>query len=323
MSAFLTLLEQYSLKKDVLKREKLSTLQVNMGDLCNQSCAHCHIAASPQGRKIMGIGVVKEILAFLEENRVAALDITGGAPELSRNFDYLVSAARPLVNELIVRSNLTVLFEEGKGYLPGFFRANRVRLACSLPCYTRENVDRQRGRGVFEKSLRALRLLNEAGFAKEKDLVLDLVYNPLGAYLAGAQGALEQEYKRVLRQNYGIEFNRLLTITNVAINKFKDYLAQNNESEEYARLLRSNFNPATVRDLMCRSFLSVGYDGRLYDCDFNLALGYGIKGADGRYLTIANLKPEGIEGKEVITGEHCLACTAGSGSSCRGALVVR
>lgn len=320
MNAFLSTLEKYDIRGDLLRRGELITLQVNMGDFCNQSCAHCHIEASPNGKNIMSKKVVDDILSFLKGNNIKTLDITGGAPELNPNFDYFVESARSFVDELIVRSNLTVLFEKGKERLPEFFRLNKVHLICSLPCYTKENVDRQRGAGVFEKSIRALKLLNEVGFMKRKDLQLDLVYNPLGAYLPGAQDSLENDYKKALKENYGIEFNRLLTITNVPIRKFKDYLESNSEYEKYSNVLENNFNPKTIESLMCRTFLSVGYDGRLYDCDFNLALGYGLKDAKGNYLAIDKLSLKDLEDREIITGEHCLACTAGSGSSCQGAL---
>ena len=320
MNSFLDTLEKNNIKCDSLRRSALSTLQVNMGDLCNQSCAHCHIEASPQGKNVMLRKVVDDVLDFLRKNRIKTLDITGGAPELNPNFDYLVESARPLVEELIARSNLTVLFEKDKEYLPDFFRLNKAHLICSLPCYTKENVDRQRGPGVFEKSIRALKLLNDAGFTKRKDLQMDLVYNSLGAYLPGAQSSLEKDYKKALKENYGIEFDRLLTITNVAVKKFKDYLESNNEYERYSHVLENNFNPQTLENLMCRTFLSVGYDGRLYDCDFNLALGYGLKDREGNFLIIDKLSPEDLEGRGILTGEHCLACTAGSGSSCQGAL---
>ncbi|PIZ84946.1 MAG: hypothetical protein COX96_01160 [Candidatus Omnitrophica bacterium CG_4_10_14_0_2_um_filter_44_9] len=320
MNAFLSVLERHEIEKDILKRGRLTTLQVNMGDLCNQSCSHCHIEASPAGKNIMSRKVVDDILDFLRKDKIKTLDITGGAPELNPNFEYLVESARSLVGEIIVRSNLTVLFEKGKEHLPEFFRLNMVHLICSLPCYTKENVDRQRGAGVFEKSIKALKLLNETGFTKRSDLQLDLVYNALGAYLPGSQGALERDYKKALKENYGIEFNRLLTITNVPVKKFKDYLESNNEYERYSDILEHNFNPTTIETLMCRTFLSVGFDGRLYDCDFNLALGFALKNVRGDYLTIDKLNLKELEEREIITGEHCLACTAGSGSSCQGAL---
>jgi len=320
MNAFLSTLEKYDIRGELLRRGKLTTLQVNMGDLCNQSCAHCHIDASPQGKNIMSRKAVDTILGFLRKNKIKTLDITGGAPELNPNFDYFVESARLLVDELIVRSNLTVLLEKGKEHLPDLFKLNKAHLICSLPCYTKENVDRQRGAGVFEKSIKVLQLLNETGFTKRQDLQLDLVYNALGAYLPGAQDSLEKEYKKALKDNFGIEFNRLLTITNVPIKKFKDYLESNNEYGKYSNVLVANFNPETLGALMCRTFLSVGYDGRLYDCDFNLALGYGLKDAKGHDLTIDKINLNDLEEREITTGEHCLACTAGSGSSCQGAL---
>lgn len=320
MNAFLSILEKYDIEKDALRRGQLITLQVNLGNLCNQSCVHCHIEASPQGKDIMSKKVVDDILIFLSRYKIQTLDITGGAPELNPNFDYLVTSARPFVEDLIVRSNLTILFEKGKEYLPEFFKANKVHLICSMPCYTQGNVDRQRGAGVFEKSIRALKLLNATGFSKNEGLQLDLVYNPLGAYLPASQDALEKDYKKVLNEDYGIEFDRLLTITNVAIKKFKIYLETNNEYEKYSSVLETNFNPDTLKTLMCRTFLSVGYDSRLYDCDFNLALGYALRDSKESYLTINTLTPKDLENKEIVTGEHCLACTAGGGSSCQGAL---
>lgn len=322
MNAFLTVLKKHELGQNAPKRQRLTTLQVNMGDLCNQSCAHCHIEASLKGKKVMSRKVVDGILAFLRANKMKTLDITGGAPELNSHFEYLVEAARPLVGELIVRSNLTVLLEKGKEQLTEFFRANKVHLICSLPCYTKENVDQQRGAGVFEKSIKALNLLNQKGFAGSEDLQLDLVYNPLGADLPGAQEALRADYTRALEANYGISFNRLLTITNVPVKRFWDSLKASNKFEEYSRLLENSFNPGTLATLMCRTFLSVGHDGKLYDCDFNLALGCALKDAVGKDLVIGGLSLNDLEGREIMTGAHCLACTAGSGSGCQGALTV-
>ncbi len=320
MNAFFNVLERHGIGKDFLRRGRLTTLQVNMGDLCNQACSHCHIEASLKGKKIMSRKVADDILAFLKANKIRTLDITGGAPELSSEFEYLAGAARPLVDELIVRSNLTVLLEKGKENLPEFFRANKVHLICSLPCYTKENVDRQRGAGVFEKSVKALNLLNQKGFAASRDLQLDLVCNPLGADLPGGQESLRADYARVLGADYGVSFNRLLTITNVPVKRFKDTLKAGNKLEEYSRLLESSFNPETLATLMCRTFLSVGHDGRVYDCDFNLALGCALEDAGGGSLDIGKLTTGELEGREIMTGGHCLACTAGSGSGCQGAL---
>ncbi|MBI5624350.1 MAG: arsenosugar biosynthesis radical SAM protein ArsS [Elusimicrobia bacterium] len=320
MNTFTGVLQEHDIDKAVLRRGRLTTLQVNMGNLCNQSCRHCHIEASPDGKNLMSRKVVDEILEFLSRNKLQTLDVTGGAPELNPHFEQLVASGRPLVEELIVRSNLTVLLEKGKEHLPEFFKRHEVRLICSLPCYTRENVDGQRGAGVFEKSVRALRLLNKAGFAGQAGLRLDLVYNPSDGSLPAPGTGLEKDYREVLRKEHGIEFNRLLTIANVPIKKFKSYLESCGDRGEYARLLEANFNPRTLDSLMCRTFLSVGYDGRLYDCDFNLALGYALKDETGKDLLIGGLRLSRLEGRDILTGEHCLACTAGSGSSCQGAL---
>lgn len=307
-------------KESAFKKSEVTTLQVNLGNLCNQNCLHCHMDASPQGKNVMSRKVVNDILKFLSLNRDLTLDITGGAAELNLNFDYLVKSARPLVNEIIVRSNLTVIFEPGKEYLPNFFKENRVHLICSLPCYTKENVDRQRGKGVFEKSIKALRILNDLGYAKGDGLYLDLVYNPIGSNLPAQQDRLEIDYKRNLNKEHGVEFNRLITITNVPVRRFNEYLESNGVYEEYKQLLINNFNADILENLMCRTLLNVGFDGRLYDCDFNLALNLSLKDDEGKILAIDTIAPGDLEGKEIIFGEHCFACTAGSGSSCQGAL---
>lgn len=306
--------------KNSLQRGKLTTLQVNMGNLCNQSCRHCHIEASPQGKNIMSKKIIDDILKFLSKYKIESLDITGGAPELNPHFDYFVTSGRGLVDELIVRTNLTVIFEPDKAHLPAFFKQKRVRLICSLPCYCRENVDEQRGRGVFEKSIKALQLLNNAGFSREEGLRLDLVYNPLKENLPPQAERLENDYKQILKARYGIDFNRLLTITNVPIARFKNSLESQEKYGFYIGLLRENFNFAVVDNLMCRAFLSVGFDGKLYDCDFNLALGWALKDEFGNSLSLDTISPAELQGKEIALGEHCFACTAGYGSSCQGAL---
>jgi radical SAM/Cys-rich protein len=263
---------------------------------------------------------VDSVLRFLARNEGLILDITGGAPELNPNFDYLIRSARPFVDEIIVRSNLTVMFEPGKEYLPDFFREHQVHLICSLPCYTEANVDLQRGTGAFDKSIRALNRLNDLGFAREERLPLDLVYNPSGASLPPRQDELEVEYRRVLNKEYGVDFNRLITITNVPINRFKTYLESRGEYDRYMDLLKNSFNPLVVENLMCRAFLSVGYDGLLYDCDFNQALDLPLKDDQGSLLTLDDVDAHSLLGRGVIVGEHCLACTAGYGSSCQGVL---
>ncbi len=321
MSSFVSVLEEHDLSPQVLARSGLTTLQLNLGNLCNQSCRHCHIGASPKGKKIMSKKVINDILKFVSKYEIETLDITGGAPELNPHFDYLVTSARLKVEEIIVRSNLTVLLTPGKEYLPRFFKKNKVHLICSLPCYTAKNTDGQRGRGVFRKSIKALKLLNSSGYAKSADLKMDLAHNPAVANLAGAQGELEQVYRQRLKADYGVEFNRLIVITNVAINRFKKQLKENNQYDSYLNLLRNNFNPQTTRNIMCRKFLSVGYDGRIYDCDFNLALNLGLKDKEGRTLTINDISPDRLEESEIIFDDHCFSCTAVNGSSCQGELV--
>src|SRR3990167_494532 len=320
MNAFLSTLEKYDIEKDILRRGELTTLQANMGNLCNQSCAHCHIEASPQGKDIMSKKVINDILIFLKGNNIKTLDITCGAPELNPGFEYFVESARPLVTELIVRSNLTALLEKGKEHLPEFLMLNKAHLICSLPCYTKENVDRQRGSGIFEKSLKALRILNELGYGKNDEMQLDLVHNPIKPNLPLEQHRLEIDYNRNLNREYGIEFDRLITITNVPIGRFNECLKNNGGYEKYKQLLMDNFNADVLENLMCRNLLSVGWDGRLYDCDFNLALGLALKDENDKILTINTIDAAELEGKEIVFGEHCLACAAGSGSSCQGAL---
>ncbi|MFC1631436.1 arsenosugar biosynthesis radical SAM (seleno)protein ArsS [Candidatus Omnitrophota bacterium] len=302
------------------KRTQLATLQVNMGNVCNQACAHCHVGASADGKKIMSRKVINDILEFLAKHPGLVLDITGGAPELNPDFVYFIIKARPLVQELIVRSNLTVLLEPEKEFLPELFKTHGVHLICSLPCYGQENVDSQRGKGVFKKSIQALKVLNQQGYAQQQQLNLDLVYNPAGNFLPPRQGALEQEYKHNLKTNYDVDFNRLVTITNVPIKRFKDYLDSRGEYDGYLQLLRDNFNPSAAENIMCRRFLSVGFDGKLYDCDFNQSLEWALKDKQGNFLTIDKINADDLEQREIMIGEHCLSCTAGYGSSCQGAL---
>jgi radical SAM/Cys-rich protein len=266
--------------------------------------------------------VIDDILIFLSQNKDLILDITGGAPELNPNFDYFVESARPLVKELIVRTNLTVLLEPGKEYLPRFYKKNRVHLICSLPGYKDQDVDLQRGKEVFNKSIEALKILNRLGYSsEERGLTLDLVYNPTGAQLPPKKDTLEKVYKSHLRGKYGVNFNKLITIINAPIKRFKDYLDLNGEYNKYLNLLKNNFNADVVGNIMCREFLSVGFDGRLYDCDFNQSLAWALKDENGNFLTIDKINAEHLEGRDIMVGEHCLSCTAGYGSSCKGALI--
>jgi radical SAM/Cys-rich protein len=300
-------------------RRELTTLQINVGKLCNQACHHCHVEAGPKRTEIMTAEVAERVLALLAGTpSVRTVDITGGAPELNANFRMLVTESRRMGKQVIDRCNLTVLFEPGQEDLPEFLAANQAEITASLPCYTEANVDQQRGKGAFEKSIRALHLLNAIGYGKPGSaLVLNLVYNPLGASLPPPQEKLEADYKIQLRENFGIEFNRLFTITNMPIKRFADFLLREGKHESYMGLLANHFNPATVDHLMCRELVSVGWDGKLYDCDFNQMLD--LETPDGKNIWQID-SFSGLAKSEIATGSHCFGCTAGAGSSCGGSL---
>ena len=303
-----------------LRRGPTATLQINVGKLCNQACLHCHVDAGPKRTEIMTEAVAERLLELLEATpSIMQVDITGGAPELNPNFRRLVGRSRELGRAVIDRCNLTVLFERGCEDLGEFLAAHRVQVVASLPCYTAGNVDAQRGRGVFDKSIRALRELNALGYGKAgSSLELNLVYNPLGGSLPPEQGRLEADYKRQLRDGFGIEFNRLFTITNMPISRFRSDLERSGKLPGYMKLLDEHFNPATVPGLMCRSLVSVGWDGTLYDCDFNQMLEIGL---GGRRRTVWDFQDfSGLTGEGIATAAHCFGCTAGAGSSCGGAL---
>jgi radical SAM/Cys-rich protein len=304
-----------------LRRASTITLQVNVGKRCNQACHHCHVDAGPRRTEIMTDATAARVIELLARNpQLAVLDVTGGAPELAPCFRELVTAARRLGRRLIDRHNLTVLFEAGQEDLALFLAAQRVEVVASLPCYTEENVDAQRGAGVFEKSVAALRTLNALGYGRpESPLRLDLVYNPVGAFLPPPQELLEADYRERLGERFGITFHHLLTITNMPISRFAAQLERTGDAERYMGLLVNHFNPATVPGLMCRELVSVGYDGRLYDCDFNqmLELPIGAPHA-GTIWDVDDLAA--LDGAAVATGPHCFGCTAGAGSGCGGAI---
>jgi len=305
-----------------LKRAMPSTMQVNVGKHCNQACHHCHVDAGPARSERMERRTAERVLALLaSSSTIRTLDLTGGAPELNPNFRGLVEGGRRAGREVMVRCNLTVMFEPGMDWLGEFYRDQRVILVCSLPCYSAANVERQRGRGVFEKSIAALRNLNALGYGAGP-LELDLVYNPVGASLPPPQSVLEAEYRSELGA-LGVRFNRLLTIANMPIARFAHQLEQWNKYADYMGLLVNHFNPGTVEGLMCRTLASVGWDGRLYDCDFNQMLEMPLSAAGGRRATtIWDLDDLGVLADEPIaTGAHCFGCTAGAGSSCGGALI--
>jgi len=298
---------------------KIETLQVNLGLLCNQRCTHCHLEASPQRNEIMQWPVMVLVLEAAKSARCQLVDLTGGAPELNPHFRYFVSALRREGHQVKVRTNLTVLLESGMEELPEFFRDHQVQLVASLPCYLEENVCAQRGKGVYERSIAAIKRLNALGYGSHPELPLSLVYNPGGPFLPPPQSALEEDYRREPGQRFGITFTRLFTLTNMPLGRFLRELIGKKEQEDYMQLLRESFNPQTVKGLMCCRQLSVGWDGTLYDCDFNLALGLPVN--HGAPDHIRSFRPGELRTRRVVTGEHCFACTAGAGSSCGGALV--
>ena len=302
-----------------LKADRCDTLQINVGKLCNQACKHCHVDAGPGRTEIMARETVDEVLRILQQYKIGTLDITGGAPELNPSFTYLVTAARSLGVHVIVRHNLTVIFTPGQENLPEFFRDQQVELVSSLPYFLEEQTDAQRGRGVFERSLAALRRLNAVGYGmNDNGLQLHLVYNPVGAFLPPPQASIEADFKREMAQRYGIAFNSLYTITNMPIKRFLDYLRRSGNKERYERKLLEAFNPQTVSQLMCRNLVSVSWEGYLYDCDFNQMAELPLLAPAPRH--ISQFSPHLLEGRTIVTAAHCFGCTAGAGSSCSGAV---
>ncbi|HYR59072.1 MAG TPA: arsenosugar biosynthesis radical SAM (seleno)protein ArsS [Chthoniobacteraceae bacterium] len=301
-----------------LRRGRTEILQINAGKLCNLTCVHCHVNAGPARREIMTRETADRILAWLAGTDIPTVDLTGGAPEMIPDFRHFVSAARALGRRVIDRCNLTILIERGYEWLAEFLAGHEVEIVASMPCYSPENVNAQRGEGVFDASIEALRLLNRLGYGASARLPLHLVYNPIGASLPGSQAALEADYKRELGAHFGIVFDRLYTITNMPIGRFAAFLRRNGRDAEYRRLLVAAFNPASVAGLMCRNTISVGWRGEVYDCDFNQQLG--MQWQNGRPLFLWDIDPAALDGREIQTGGHCFGCTAGCGSSCGGAL---
>jgi len=299
-----------------LRRGRLQTLQINVGRKCNQTCTHCHVDAAPWRTEMMAEPVARRVGDWIREHRPAVVDITGGAPELSEHFRYFVETARECGCHVIDRNNLTIIETAAFAWLPQYLAQHEVEVVASLPCYSAENVDAQRGDGVFEKSIAALKKLNAVGYGAK--LPLNLVYNPLGAKLPGPQAELEADYKRELRARFGIQFTGLFTITNQPIARFAEDLREHGQWDEYLELLANSFNPATVEGLMCRSTLSVGWMGEVFDCDFNQMLKMQLR--NGKPLFLWDVTPAQLEDREIQTGDHCLACTAGAGSSCTGAV---
>jgi radical SAM/Cys-rich protein len=302
-----------------LRAAPVEVLQVNVGKLCNQACKHCHVDASPRRTEVMTPEVAGQVLEAVRRFRFPVVDITGGAPELNPSFRRLVAESRRLGARVMARHNLTVMFEPGQQDLPEFFRAHSVEVVSSLPYFLGPQTDAQRGPGVFDRSIEALKRLNAAGYGRGSGLTLDLVYNPVGAFLPPPQGTAEADFKRELLARHGVTFDRLYAITNMPVSRFLEYLRRTGNEERYMRRLVDAFNPASVAGLMCRTTLSVDWTGRLYDCDFNQMLGLGVEGSLPQ--TIAEFDPGRFARRAVRTGPHCFGCTAGAGSSCGGAVV--
>ena len=303
-----------------IARSAISSLQINLGYLCNMSCNHCHVNAGPTRTEMMDCETIDLALQVISKRNISTLDLTGGAPELNPHFQYFVTQARALGVHVIDRCNLTVLFEEGQEALAEFLAANKVEIIASLPCYEEENVDAQRGKGAYEKSIDAIRRLNELGYGVgNPSLPLNLVYNPTGGYLPPAQDELEADYKRALGEQFQISFDQLLTITNMPISRFGAVLVAKNEYASYMQLLRDNHSDANLENVMCKTLVSIDYLGNLFDCDFNQMLGLSFAAKPNGHLQ--DLLREDFRDNPIATADHCYGCTAGQGSSCSGALV--
>jgi radical SAM/Cys-rich protein len=304
-----------------LRRKRLETLQVNVGYKCNQTCVHCHVNAGPTRTEMMSRDTVSEVIAYIKASGVKTLDITGGAPELSPHFRTLVLAARNLEVHVMDRCNLTVLEQPGQEDTAQFLAANRVEIVASLPCYLEENVDAQRGKGVFESSIRVLRALNSLGYGKPGcGLALNLVYNPQGPSLPPAQGKLEADYHRHLEERYGVMFNHLYVLTNMPIQRFGSMLISKGQFEHYMALLKSAYQPQNLDSVMCRSLISVDWRGYVYDCDFNQMLGLPLAWSGKPRVHLRELAGVDLANNPIVVKDHCFGCTAGQGSSCGGAL---
>ena len=303
-----------------IRRSSTRTLQVNLGYRCNQQCLHCHVAAGPNRTEVMSAETIDLVIDTLAGSDFDTLDLTGGAPEMNPAFRRLVTAARKLDVHVIDRCNLTILHEPDQAGLGEFLAAHQVEIVASMPCYLEDNVNRQRGKGVFDGSIRALRQLNDLGYGTDPKLQLNLVYNPQGPVLPPPQAALEADYRRILLTEYGIRFNRLLALANLPIQRFGSTLLSRGEFDGYVALLKSSHQDANLGQVMCRSLVSVDWQGYLYDCDFNQMLGLGLQSGDVERPHLSDLARMSLEGNTIVVGDHCYGCTAGQGSSCGGAL---
>ncbi|MBA4057681.1 MAG: radical SAM protein [Marivirga sp.] len=305
-----------------LKPSRIEIFQVNIGYMCNQVCKHCHVDAGPDRKEMMTRETMVQCLDVLAKSKIKTLDITGGAPEMNPDFRWFVEEAHRIgVPEIIVRSNLTIIVSNPKYHdLPEFFKKNNVRICSSLPFYNAGKTDRQRGEGVFKDSVQAIQMLNRVGYGQDStDLILDLVYNPVGAFLPGDQKQLERDFKKELKEHFDIQFNTLFTITNIPISRFLDFLIESGNYEEYMDKLINAFNPAAVSGVMCRNTISIDWQGFMYDCDFNQMLGLKVTAQEDQHVSTFNA--ERLEARDIVIGQHCFACTAGAGSSCQGATV--
>jgi len=305
-----------------LRHTRTEVLQINVGKLCNLTCVHCHVNAGPKRKEIMTRATVDQLVDWLAKTDIPTVDLTGGAPEMIPDFRYLVERLKALTppRHIIDRCNLTILLEPGYEGYADFLARHRIEIIASMPCYSPENVNAQRGNGVFDGSIKALQLLNSLGYGIDSGLPLHLVYNPNGAFLPGPQAELEADYKRELKEHFGIVFNKLYTITNLPISRFASYLKNNNMLGDYMALLNDAFNPGTVNGLMCRNTINVSWQGEVFDCDFNQMLKMQWRDGD-RGLHLWDIDPAQVEKREILTGDHCFGCTAGAGSSCGGALL--
>jgi radical SAM/Cys-rich protein len=322
MNRFAQKLAEHSIS---LSRGRPEILQVNVGKLCNLTCMHCHVSAGPKRKEIMARKTIDRIIDWLARTDVPTVDLTGGAPEMIPDFRYFIEQVKSLQpnRHIIDRCNLTILLERGYEDLAAFLARNEVEIVASMPCYTPENVNAQRGEGVFEGSIAALQVLNSLGYGIDPDLLLHLIYNPVGAFLPPSQNELEADYKRELKKHFGIVFNNLYTLTNLPIGRFASYLWHNNKLDEYMELLIQAFNPATIDGLMCRNTVSVGWRGEVYDCDFNQQLGMQWSRCNGgnKPMFLWEVDPDSLQDRQIMTGDHCFGCTAGAGSSCGGAIL--
>ena len=315
--------ETLSARSLSLRHTKTEVLQVNVGKLCNLTCVHCHVNAGPKRKEIMTRETVDRVINWFACTEIPTIDLTGGAPEMIPDFRYFIERVKGLraSRHVIDRCNLTILLESGYKGLAQFLARHRVEIIASMPCYTAENVNAQRGEGVFDGSIAALQLLNSLGYGINSELLLHLVYNPVGAFLPGPQDELEADYKRELFSHFGIVFNKLYSITNMPIGRFAAFLRHNHQLQEYMELLVDAFNPTTIDGLMCRNTISVGWRGEVYDCDFNQQLDMQWQNPDESGLFLWDIDPDKIDNREIMTGNHCFGCTAGAGSSCAGALL--